>query len=338
MKRKLNAINKINNNNYVIDNDDLDNYDDDNINNNNIKENYNNKKSKKLNDDEIIKLRNFNNNEKKNIVKYRNKQRTLIFCSRGVTSRYRNLMNDLKILLVNHKTDFKHDTKKRLFEINEIAELKSCNNVIFFEVRKKKDLYLWMTKSSSGPSLKFLVTNIHTMDELKLTGNSLKGSRAILSFSKEFDNSGEQFILVKEMLKQLFNVPKGHTKSKPFIDHIFQFTLIDGKIYFRNYQITDSTYDKKERKRAQKIGKQTTQLVEIGPRMTLDLIKITDGSFSGRPLYENSDYQSPNFLRSLENSYKGEKYSSRRKAQANTKERKQNLDLPVDELKAIFKN
>jgi ribosome biogenesis protein BRX1 len=32
-------------------------------------------------------------------------------------------------------------------------------------------------KSPDGPTVKFLVLNVHTMDELKLTGNHLKGSR-----------------------------------------------------------------------------------------------------------------------------------------------------------------
>ena len=34
----------------------------------------------------------------------------------------------------------------------------------------------------SGPSAKFLVENIHTLEELKLTGNCLKGSRPLLNF------------------------------------------------------------------------------------------------------------------------------------------------------------
>jgi hypothetical protein len=36
---------------------------------------------------------------------------------------------------------------------------------------------LLQAKSPDGPTVKFLVQNVHTMDELKLTGNHLKGSR-----------------------------------------------------------------------------------------------------------------------------------------------------------------
>jgi hypothetical protein len=36
--------------------------------------------------------------------------------------------------------------------INAIAEMKSCNNTLFFECRKKQDVYLWVGKSPHGPS------------------------------------------------------------------------------------------------------------------------------------------------------------------------------------------
>ena len=91
--------------------------------------------------------------------------------------------------------------------------------MIFFEARKKKDLYVWLSKSPDGPSVKFLAANgehspslqqcpppffagtslegvsqcliwthvvvcaaVHTLAELKLGGNHLKGSRPVLSF------------------------------------------------------------------------------------------------------------------------------------------------------------
>ena len=47
-----------------------------------------------------------------------------------------------------------------------------------------------------------LVQNVHTMDELKLEGNCLKGSRGILSFGKEFEET-EWARLVKEVFQQV---------------------------------------------------------------------------------------------------------------------------------------
>ena len=39
--------------------------------------------------------------------------------------------------------------------------------------------------------------------------------------------------------------PEGHPKSKPFIDHVYNFSYVDGKIWFRNYQIVEESLDEK---------------------------------------------------------------------------------------------
>jgi ribosome biogenesis protein BRX1 len=113
------------------------------------------------------------------------------------------------------------------------------------------------------------------MDEMKLTGNAMRGSRPILSFDKGFEEQ-PHWLLIKELFVQVrdyytssartshtpvpvrvcctqqraypsfclscgwlqvFGTPKGHRKSKPFIDHIFHFSIVDDKIWFRNYQV-----------------------------------------------------------------------------------------------------
>lgn len=61
--------------------------------------------------------------------------------------------------LPHSKKDAKLDTKSDLYLLNELAELNNCNNAIFFEVRKRQDLYLWMSKTPNGPSVKFHVQN-----------------------------------------------------------------------------------------------------------------------------------------------------------------------------------
>ena len=43
--------------------------------------------------------------------------------------------------------------------------------------------------------------------------------------------------LVKELLAQLFSTPKRHHKSKPFFDHVMSFSVADGRIWMRNYQV-----------------------------------------------------------------------------------------------------
>lgn len=118
---------------------------------------------------------------------YSNKQRVLILSSRGITARYRHLMEDLKKLIPHHKKDNKLDAKGDIHVVNEIAELKSCNQVLYLETKKNQDLFMYLGKTPHGPSCKFHVANVHTMDELKLTGNCMIGSRPILNFDASFD-------------------------------------------------------------------------------------------------------------------------------------------------------
>ena len=89
----------------------------------------------------------------------RTKQRVLILSSRGVTYRHRHLLNDLYSLLPHSRKDAKLDTKTKLYQLNELAELYNCNNVLFFEARKGKDLYIWMSKAPNGPTVKFHLQN-----------------------------------------------------------------------------------------------------------------------------------------------------------------------------------
>lgn len=94
-----------------------------------------------------------------NGVVKKNKQRVLILSSRGVTYRHRHLLNDLYSLLPHSRKDAKLDTKTKLYQLNELAELYNCNNVLFFEARKGKDLYIWMSKAPNGPTVKMHLQN-----------------------------------------------------------------------------------------------------------------------------------------------------------------------------------
>lgn len=165
---------------------------------------------------------------------------------------------------------------------------------MFFECRKKRDLYLWLGKARIGPSAKFHIENIHTSDELKMTGNCLKGSRPLLSFDKSFEEL-PQFQLLKELFIHIFGIPNYHPKSKPFYDHVFNFSVADDRIWFRNYQINYKREDK---------DLQDIDLVEIGPRFTLNPIKIFEGCMEGMVLFSNPSFKSPNLTR-RENKNKG---------------------------------
>ncbi len=147
------------------------------------------------------------------------------------------------------------------------------------------------------------------MEELNFSGNCLKGSRPILSFDATFD-SQPHWQVIKELFLHTFGVPKGARKSKPFIDHIMAFTIADGKVWVRCYQINemeptkgkpDGAENEPPKAAAAATGsnrKETNiSLVEIGPRFVLTPIVILEGSFGGPVIYENREFVSPNQIR-----------------------------------------
>lgn len=261
------------------------------------------------------------------IKDFKNRTKVLVFASRGITFRERHLMTDIRTLLPHSKKDVKLDKKDGLKSINEIAEIKNCNSVLYFEEKKHKDLYLWSGLTPNGPSVKFHVTNIHTMNELKMTGNCLKGSRHILSFDKSFDQE-EHLQLIKEMFSQIFAVPKYHQKSKPFADHVLTFSVIDNRVWIRNFQIIEQNVDRTTK---------TKMAAEIGPRLVLNIMKIFEGSFGGQVLYENPRYISPNIVRRNKRLAISGKYEARKASKLESEERKENAVLPPDEINEVFR-
>lgn len=264
--------------------------------------------------------------------KFINRQRVLLISSRGITFRHRYLINDLYQLLPHARKEPKLDGKKQLSQLNEIAELYNCNNVLYFEARKHQDLYLWLSKPPNGPTIKFFVQNIHNTEELNFTGNCLKGSRPILSFDSTFDNEAH-FKLMKELFIHTFGVPPTSRKIKPFIDHVMSFSIVDGKIWIRNYQILEQGEDVKNR------DEKDISLVEIGPRFVLTPIVILEGSFGGPKIYENKQYVSPNFVRAQIKQQEAEQAKSRNDAAVALKIKKRESVLAVDPLSndALFK-
>ncbi|MCJ1374556.1 Ribosome biogenesis protein brx1 [Loxospora ochrophaea] len=275
----------------------------------------------------------------------KNKQRVLILSSRGVTYRHRHLLNDLHSLLPHSRKDAKLDTKTKLHQLNELADLYNCNNVLFFEARKAKDLYIWISKAPNGPTVKFHLQNLHTMSELHFPGNCLRGSRPILSFSHAFTTT-PHLSLIKELLTHTFAVPPAARKSKPFIDHVLGFTLADDKIWIRVYQINETELAKSDSDAAAtttnaaniaktnpKSSRDTTKLslTEIGPRFVLTPIVILEGSFGGPVIYENKEFVSPNLIRAELRRGKAARYARRAEQDSEERTKKGELGLKTGE-------
>jgi len=103
---------------------------------------------------------------------------------------------------------------------------------------------------------------------------------------------------------QIFGVPPQARRAKPFIDHVMSFSILDGKIWVRNFQVRlpvfvvaqpdqgaplsqivekDPAIDTSKGKK----DSDPTSLVEIGPRFVLTPIRIFEGAFSGTTVFSN---------------------------------------------------
>ena len=67
---------------------------------------------------------------------WKNRQRTLVVCSRGIAGRMRHLVKDLTDMIPNTKLESKLNRKDAGDVIDELCYEKSCNNCMFFEQRK----------------------------------------------------------------------------------------------------------------------------------------------------------------------------------------------------------
>jgi len=237
--------------------------------------------------DKMISSTSSTENKNKNWI---NKTRILIVASRGVSHQERHLVNDLISLIPNSKKECKIERDIASEELNNICYMHSCKFCIYFEHRKR-ELVMWMFRSPGGPLAKFSVTNIHALNEIKLIGNCIKYSRPLLSFDKSFKES-PHLLLLKELFTQCFNSPRGHPKTRPFYDHQICFYNINNQIFIRVYQILNEIKEKfTNQDQESKI-----QLLEIGPRFSLKLIRIFADSLGGKTLYLNKNYVAPGVI------------------------------------------
>ncbi len=186
------------------------------------------------------------------------------------------------------------------------------------------------------------MNSVHTMSELHFPGNCLKGSRPILSFDHTF-TTAPHLLVIKELLTHIFSVPKGARKTKPFVDHVMGFTIADGKIWIRCFQISetavaksDTTAEASEESANGSSSKPTKKperadtkvsLVEIGPRFVLTPIVILESSFGGPVIYENKEFVSPNQIRSELRMGKAGRYNRRNEQGLERKVKKGDLGL-----------
>eukprot|EP00658_Telonema_sp_P-2_P084561 TRINITY_DN9419_c0_g1_i9.p2 TRINITY_DN9419_c0_g1~~TRINITY_DN9419_c0_g1_i9.p2 ORF type:complete len:129 (+),score=26.75 TRINITY_DN9419_c0_g1_i9:147-533(+) len=113
-------------------------------------------------------------------------------------------------------------------------------------------------------------------------------------------------------------------------DSIYQFSVVDGRIWFRNYQLIYPANEKD--------GAEGMELAEVGPRMVLNPIRIFAGSFGGATLYQNPGYSTPTELRRMAKQRQSGKYVSRKGDQARRKKHLEENELGPDPMADVFTN
>jgi ribosome biogenesis protein BRX1 len=111
------------------------------------------------------------------------------------------------------------------------------------------------------------------------------------------------------------------------------FSVLDDKIWVRNYQIIEGSMAEDEKKRQEK----PISLVEIGPRFVLNLIRIFDGAFGGSTLYENPKFITPNNIRRMEKGKSIIKHQKREQSKMERTRKLENAKLKQDPLSSVFK-
>lgn len=257
--------------------------------------------------------------ETKKAENWHNKQRTILLSSKGTNQKERQLIKDFIQILPHCKTDSKLEKREIQEQIKSICQMNSATNYMYFENRGKKT-FLYIGKYPEGPTIKYLIKNCVAGNDLRYTGNCLKSSRPILSFGSEFQNNIQKK-LEKNLWVDILNVPNNHPKSQPFVDKIFAFNYVKGISYFRNYQIKQN-------------GHKTTdvELIEIGPRMNLELIRVFSGVLGGETLYKNPNFVSATEERRLKNK-KIDKIRKKKVKNLKVREKRmKNLEFSKDKL------
>jgi ribosome biogenesis protein BRX1 len=212
-----------------------------------------------------------------------NRQRVLIVVSRGTKRRQKFVAQELLSIMSHAKAHSKIETDQDIpNQIKKRCAKAKCENFMYFEIRKTFQ-YLWIGKSPEGPSAFLHVLDYTPLEKSKHTGNFMIASRTLFSFGEQFDIKPE-YNLLKELLVDSLNVPKNYPRTFRYVEKVMSFELINGTIHLRMFQVKQNPS-----------MKEGFELIESGPRMNLQLIKIFAGTLGGDVLYENPDFKYPEF-------------------------------------------
>jgi len=243
---------------------------------------------------------------------------------RGIIAVHSDLKDDFERLMPHAKREAKYDCSQPTSGMMELARMRGCDTIAFWETKHHRDLILWVSRYPHGPTIKFHVYGIKTSSQAGFPGNFRRYTRPVLSFSSSFDDRRRPEVRIfKECLKQLLGTPHLHHKSAPFIDHVIQLTKLGpaDQIHMRTYEITGENVDDME-------------LQESGPSLTLIPLVVLRGCMCGDVLWTNGEYMGPTQQLALQRAIRASDKRERLAAQKSQEFRE--VDAPVDEVNAVL--
>jgi len=168
----------------------------------------------------------------------------------------RHLLNDLESLMPQWALrDSKMKNNFSMKEVAEMADLKDADNVFMIETRTKTPApILWAFTRDVNPEtqeekcevIKFMMTGVYTMKEMKFMGNPLANTQMATLFSKSFEKS-KGMRKAKAILNRIFNTTSEKEGEPSAIsdhtDKIASFFLIEEQIMVRFYHIARKTQE-----------------------------------------------------------------------------------------------
>lgn len=163
------------------------------------------------------------------------------------------LLNDITSLLPeNILRDSKLKERFALSDIADMAEMRDADNVVILETRKKSPAPIfWAVAKMIDEKgnekfdvMKFIMTGVYNMTELKFAGNPLANTQMTTLFTHEFDES-KGLRRARDIFTKIFNTtrktgeePKG---TVDYTDKIASFFILDKQIFVRFYHIQKKT-------------------------------------------------------------------------------------------------
>lgn len=250
--------------------------------------------------------------------------RVMSLMGRGITALHSDLKDDFERLMPHAKREAKYDCSRPTSGMLEVARMRHCDTIAFWETKHHRDLILWVSRYPHGPTVKFHVYAIKTSNQAGFLGNFRRYTRPVLSFSSSFDDRRRPEVRIfKECLKQLLGTPHLHHRSAPFVDHVVQLTKLGpaDQIHLRTYEITGGNPEEME-------------LREAGPSATLVPMAILRGCMAGDLLWTNGGYMGPTQQLALQRELRAVEKRQRTAAQKSWEFRE--VDRPVDEVDAVL--